>query len=79
VTDPECRRSQRWCLPAYQFEIVFEVTVSENERWRQLAEAVAREQDPAKMMALVQELNRVLAEKYDGQPVPTAQSNGGTA
>ena len=35
------------------------------ERWMELAELAATEQDPAKMIELVREINRLLAEKQD--------------
>lgn len=33
------------------------------EQWEQLCELAAREQDPQKLMALINAINRVLAEK----------------
>ena len=33
------------------------------ERWQELCEIATKEQDPAKMLALVQEINRLLEEK----------------
>ncbi len=33
------------------------------ERWKQLCEQAAREQDPEKLLALVTEINRLLEEK----------------
>lgn len=36
---------------------------SNKERWLQLAELAAKERDPAKLIALVEEINRVLKEK----------------
>jgi hypothetical protein len=33
------------------------------ERWKELCELIADEQDPGRMMELVKELNRILAEK----------------
>lgn len=45
-----------------------EATVVSNEvssMWRQLAEAIQREQDPDKVLELVEKLNAELA-KYDG-------------
>jgi hypothetical protein len=35
----------------------------QRERWKQLCEQIAVEQDPARFMALVDELNRLLEEK----------------
>ena len=35
------------------------------ERWRQLCAQAAVEQDPRKLMELVREITRLLAEKYD--------------
>lgn len=35
------------------------------ERWQELREKAANEQDPAKMLELVEEINRLLAVKYD--------------
>lgn len=34
------------------------------ERWKELCELAAKEQDPARLKALVQEINRLLEEKY---------------
>jgi hypothetical protein len=36
---------------------------SNKERWLQLAELAAKEQDPVKLIELVEEINRVLQEK----------------
>ena len=36
------------------------------ERWQDLCEQAANEQDPRKMLELVEEINRLLAVKYDG-------------
>jgi len=35
------------------------------ERWMQLAEQAAVEQDPVKLLQLIQEINRLLAEKEE--------------
>jgi hypothetical protein len=35
------------------------------ERWQELCEQAAHEQDPTKMLELVEEINRLLAVKYD--------------
>jgi hypothetical protein len=35
------------------------------ERWQELCEQAAKEQDPAKMLLIVEEINRLLAVKYD--------------
>jgi hypothetical protein len=35
------------------------------ERWQELCEQAANEQDPKKMLELVEEINRLLAVKYD--------------
>ena len=35
------------------------------ERWQELCEQAANEQDPAKMLEIVEEINRLLAVKYD--------------
>jgi hypothetical protein len=35
------------------------------ERWRQLAEQAASEQDPVKMLKLITEINELLAEKEE--------------
>jgi len=35
----------------------------EKERWMELCELAAKEQDPAKLMALVTEINRILESK----------------
>jgi hypothetical protein len=40
--------------------------------WRTIADEVSREQDPAKLSMLVEELNRALDEQgLDGKPKPT--------
>jgi hypothetical protein len=33
------------------------------QRWLQLAEVAAKEQDPVKLVALIEEINRILEEK----------------
>ncbi|MFZ0584280.1 MAG: hypothetical protein WAN72_04765 [Candidatus Acidiferrales bacterium] len=35
------------------------------ERWQELCEQAAKEQDPTKLLELVEEINRLLAVKYD--------------
>jgi hypothetical protein len=35
------------------------------ERWQKLCERAANEQDPRKILELVEEINRLLAFKYD--------------
>ena len=35
------------------------------ERWEELCQQAANEQDPQKLLKLVQEINRLLAEKRD--------------
>jgi hypothetical protein len=35
------------------------------ERWRQLAEQAAIEQDPVKMLSLITEINELLSEKEE--------------
>jgi hypothetical protein len=35
------------------------------ERWQELCEQAANEQDAAKMLQIVEEINRLLAAKYD--------------
>ena len=35
------------------------------ERWQELCELAAQEQDPAKMLEIVEEINRLLGVKYD--------------
>jgi len=35
------------------------------ERWKHLCELATREQDPAKLRKLLQEINQLLAEKRD--------------
>ena len=35
------------------------------ERWQELCEQAANEKDPTKMLELVEEINRLLAAKYD--------------
>lgn len=36
------------------------------DRWKQLCEQASSEQDPVKLLQLVQEINRVLTEKENG-------------
>jgi hypothetical protein len=35
------------------------------ERWQELCEQAANEQDPKRMLEIVEEINRLLAAKYD--------------
>lgn len=35
------------------------------ERWQELCEQAANEQDPTKMLEIIEEINRLLAVKYD--------------
>lgn len=51
------------------------------ERWQELCEQAANEKDPAKMLEIVEELNRVLDAKYnhtnhtDGAPPKTSNDS----
>jgi|HubBroStandDraft_6_1064221.scaffolds.fasta_scaffold32924_4 hypothetical protein len=45
----------------------------EKERWMELCELAAKEQDPVKLMALVAEINRILEAKE--QRLKTAHGN----
>jgi uncharacterized coiled-coil protein SlyX len=46
------------------------------ERWKELCERIAVEQDHAKFLALIQELNQVLAEKDLRLKAAQAKSSG---
>jgi uncharacterized coiled-coil protein SlyX len=46
------------------------------ERWKELCERIAVEQDHAKFLALIQELNKVLAEKDLRLKAAQAKSSG---
>ena len=39
--------------------------MKDRERWMELAEQAAKEQDPDKLLELVQEINRLLIEKEE--------------
>ena len=41
----------------------------ENDRWRELCEAIVREPDSKRLMELVQKLNQILEER-ENQPKP---------
>jgi hypothetical protein len=45
------------------------------ERWEELCEQAANEQNPAKMLEIVAEINRLLDAKYDR----VSQKDGGSA
>ncbi|MGC1630043.1 MAG: hypothetical protein WA735_24530 [Candidatus Acidiferrales bacterium] len=45
------------------------------ERWEELCEQAANEQDPAKMLEIVAEINRLLGAKYDR----VSQKDGATS
>jgi hypothetical protein len=45
------------------------------ERWEELCEQAAHEQNPAKMLEIVAEINRLLDAKYDR----VSQKDGGPA
>lgn len=49
-----------------------DVQNEEKERWRELCEQAAKEQDPTKLLLLVQEINELLKsrEKQAGSPTP---------
>lgn len=38
---------------------------TQQERWQELCAQAAKEQDPQKLMVLVEEINRLLAEKQE--------------
>ncbi len=46
----------------------------EKERWMELCELAVKEQDPAKLMALVAEINRILEAKEQRLKVASADS-----
>jgi hypothetical protein len=46
----------------------------EKERWMELCELAVREQDPAKLMALVAEINRILEAKEQRLKVASGDS-----
>jgi hypothetical protein len=46
------------------------------ERWQELCEQAANEQDPKKLMALVKEINRLLEEKQARLKKPPSESGG---
>jgi hypothetical protein len=46
----------------------------DGERWRILCEQAANEKDPAKLLALVQEINRILEAKAGHQEPPLSKA-----
>jgi hypothetical protein len=46
------------------------------ERWKQLCEQAAVEHDTTKLLALVDEINRLLEEKHDRRTAQTRDING---
>jgi len=48
------------------------------ERWKQLCEQAAIEQDPDRLLRLIAEINRLLAEKEDRLKRQRAMTNNGT-
>ena len=44
------------------------------ERWRQLCELASKEQDSKKLLALVEEINRLLETKRDSHSDPKVES-----
>jgi len=60
--------ASNWCFVRYHtyppnsIEILFS-TMKDKERWLELCQQAAVEQDPKKLMALVTEINRLLQEK----------------
>jgi hypothetical protein len=52
------------------------VTEDNSHEWKQLAEAARDEQDPKKLMELIQQLNRALDEHMkDSFPLPTEEAS----
>lgn len=49
------------------------------ERWKQLCEHAADEQDPKRLMELVDEINRLLAEKDERLQRPNAAKSSTTS
>jgi hypothetical protein len=45
----------------------------EPERWVELAKLAAQEQDPKKLLALAEEINRLLEEKHSSPENPKAK------
>lgn len=51
-----------FCVPALFEQGVF-MQGQTKEKWEELCALAAKEQDPVKLMALVQEINRILEQK----------------
>jgi hypothetical protein len=52
---------------------------NKKERWVELAELAANEQDPTRLMALVSELNELLAHKPQRAPRPDSTQKANDA
>lgn len=48
------------------------------QHWQELCEQAANEQDPAKMIEIVEEINRLLGAKYDRISPVTGTSKNST-
>ena len=52
------------------------MTENHSHEWKHLAEAARDEQDPQKLMELIQQLNRALDQHIkDPYPLPTEEAN----
>ncbi len=49
-----------------------------NKNWQDLCKAAANELDPKKLMDLIVELNKALAERDSRRPTPADAIDGGT-
>jgi hypothetical protein len=56
-------RSSKALLLTFPANEVEDMTTVVPKNWRELSEAAAREQDPEKLLQLVEELNKVLEEE----------------
>lgn len=65
-----CKDGQMW-YPSYRGDRMQE----QRERWMQLCEQAATEQDPEKLMALIAEINRLLEAKERRLRHHTSDSN----
>jgi ethanolamine utilization protein EutA (predicted chaperonin) len=63
---------ESWKLVAIIRENLRETRSEDDERLTQLASQAAVEQDPNKLMKLVEEINRLLEKREKGRPLPSS-------
>jgi hypothetical protein len=64
-TEPYIRFCRHYAIKTITYPLVKGVCLENREKWMELCEQASTEQDPEKLLALVQEINRLLEAKQE--------------